>query len=112
MVLLDALATLTYLAAIAVLMYFAVQRRRREPAGSWGFAGQWAWALHRLTGVAIAAFLLVHILDIMLLPLAPDLYNRTIASYASPYLIPMEIALVAAILYHAFNGVRSHTDRV
>jgi succinate dehydrogenase cytochrome b556 subunit len=105
-VLLDALATLTYLAAIAVLMYFAVQRRRREPAGSWGFAGQWAWALHRLTGVAIAAFLLVHILDIMLLPLAPDLYNRTIASYASPYLIPMEIALVAAILYHAFNGVR------
>jgi succinate dehydrogenase cytochrome b556 subunit len=104
--LLEVLATLTYLAVLAVLVVFADRRRRGLPVGPWSFAGQWAWALHRLTGLAIVAFLLVHILDILLLPLAPVLYDRTIASYASPYLIPMEVALVAAILYHAFNGVR------
>ena len=104
--LLTALATITYGAVVGVAAYALRQRVLGRPAGIWSFAGQWAWALHRLTGVAIVGFLLIHVLDILLLPLAPDLYNRTISSYASPYLIPMEIAIVGAVLYHSLNGVR------
>ncbi len=104
--LLITLATVTYLSIIGLALYAGWRFIQGTPLRAWALPGQWAWALHRLTGVGIIGFLLIHVLDIMLLPLAPDVYNRTIASYASPYLIPMEVALVAAVLYHALNGIR------
>jgi succinate dehydrogenase / fumarate reductase cytochrome b subunit len=105
-VLLFGLATATYLFGLGVTLFAAAWLLRGRPLGLWQFHGQWAWALHRATGVAILGFLVVHVLDLALLPLAPDVYDRTVRSYAHPYLIPMEIALVAAVLYHAFNGLR------
>ena len=104
--LLDLLAVVTYAGAAAVVGYVTYRLARGLSLRARSMPGQWAWALHRLTGIGIVGFLLVHVLDIMLLPLAPDLYNRTIASYASSFLIPMEVALVGAVLYHALNGVR------
>lgn len=100
------LATATYGGTVATAFYAGRRLALGLPAGRWAFPGQWAWALHRLTGVGIVGFLLIHILDVMLLPLAPDVYDLTVKHYASPYLIPMEIALVAAVLYHALNGAR------
>ena len=41
----------------------------------------WSWVLHRITGVAIFFFLLVHILDTSLVRLSPEGYNVVIASY-------------------------------
>jgi succinate dehydrogenase / fumarate reductase cytochrome b subunit len=35
----------------------------------------WSWVLHRITGVAIFFFLLVHILDTSLLRVSPEAYN-------------------------------------
>jgi succinate dehydrogenase cytochrome b556 subunit len=99
-------ATGTYLGLAALAVWAVRAARRGRPLGRWRFAGQWAWALHRLTGVGIVGFLVVHILDVMLLPLAPDVYDHTVAAYAHPYLLPMEIALVGAVLYHALNGLR------
>jgi succinate dehydrogenase cytochrome b556 subunit len=104
--LLLAVATATYVGLVVLALYAGRRWAQGWPAGRWAYAGQWAWALHRATGLGILGFLLVHILDVMLLPLAPDIYDRTVASYATPYLIPMEIALVAAVLYHALNGTR------
>ncbi|HVC34046.1 MAG TPA: hypothetical protein VNL16_11095 [Chloroflexota bacterium] len=104
--LLSALATVTYLGALLLVLYLAYHWLRQIPFGRWSLRGQWAWGLHRLTGLGILGFLLIHVLDITLLPIAPAVYDRTIASYANPYLMPMEIALVAAVLYHALNGSR------
>jgi succinate dehydrogenase / fumarate reductase cytochrome b subunit len=101
-----AVATATYVAVAAIVGVLAWRLRRREPLGRWNYSGQWAFALNRAAGAGILAFLLVHILDVALFPFAPALYNRTVAAYAMPYLVPMEFGLVAAVLYHAFDGLR------
>jgi len=103
---LDVVATATYLGLIWIGATFAVRIARQAPLGRWTYPGQWAFALNRTAGVGVLAFLLVHVLDIALFPLAPDLYDRAVAAYAMPYLIPMEAALVAAVLYHALAGIR------
>jgi len=43
-----------------------------------GGTGQWSWALHRITGVAVFLFLLAHIVDTALVGFGPDLYNRVV----------------------------------
>ena len=37
-----------------------------------GQSGQWSWLFHRVTGLAILLFLLVHIVDITLIGFGPD----------------------------------------
>jgi len=66
----------------------------------------WSWVLHRITGIAIYFFLLVHILDTSLVRLSPEAYNAVINSYKTPIMGLGEIALVAAIGLHALNGLR------
>jgi succinate dehydrogenase / fumarate reductase cytochrome b subunit len=66
----------------------------------------WSWVLHRITGVAIYFFLLVHILDTSLVRLSPEAYNAVINAYKTPIMGLGEIALVAAIGLHALNGLR------
>ena len=79
-----------------------------KPAGTLyrGKVGMWSWVLHRITGVAIYFFLLVHVLDTALVRLSPEAYDAVIATYKTPIIGLAELGLVAAILYHAFNGVR------
>jgi succinate dehydrogenase / fumarate reductase cytochrome b subunit len=66
----------------------------------------WSWVLHRITGVAIFFFLLVHVLDTSLVRLSPEAYNAVVATYKTPLVGLGELGLVAAIVYHAFNGLR------
>ena len=79
-----------------------------KPAGTLyrGKVGMWSWVLHRITGVAIFFFLLVHVLDTSLVRLSPEAYNVVVATYKTPLVGLGELGLVAAILYHAFNGLR------
>lgn len=78
------------------------------PAGTLyrGKVGMWSWVLHRITGVAIFFFLLVHVLDTALVRLSPEAYNAVISTYKTPIIGLAELGLVAAILYHALNGLR------
>ncbi|SJM47810.1 succinate dehydrogenase, cytochrome b556 subunit [Gulosibacter sp. 10] len=71
-----------------------------------GNEGMWSWVLHRITGVAIFFFLLVHVLDSGLLLVSPEVYNAVIGAYKNPIMGIGELGLVAAIVYHAFNGLR------
>jgi succinate dehydrogenase / fumarate reductase cytochrome b subunit len=66
----------------------------------------WSWVLHRITGVAIYFFLLVHILDTALVRVSPEAYNVVIGAYKTPVMAIGELALVAAIGLHALNGLR------
>ncbi|MEO0049457.1 MAG: hypothetical protein RL556_789 [Actinomycetota bacterium] len=80
----------------------------KKPAGTLyrGKVGMWSWVLHRITGVAIFFFLLVHILDTSLVRVSPDAYNSVIATYKTVLIGLGELGLVGAILFHAFNGIR------
>lgn len=71
-----------------------------------GGQGQWSWALHRITGVAVILFLFVHILDTALVGFGPEKYNRVVAVYHNPIVRLMEIGLAASVLFHALNGLR------
>jgi len=79
-----------------------------KPAGTLyrGREGMWSWVGHRITGVVIFFFLLVHVLDTSLVRVSPDAYNAVIGEYKNPVMGLGETALVAAILFHAFNGLR------
>jgi succinate dehydrogenase / fumarate reductase cytochrome b subunit len=66
----------------------------------------WSWVLHRITGVSIYFFLLVHILDTSLVRIDPEAYNAVIGTYKTPIMGLGEAALVAAIGFHALNGLR------
>jgi succinate dehydrogenase / fumarate reductase cytochrome b subunit len=65
-----------------------------------------AWAFHRISGVAIWAFLVLHVIDIFLVGAAPDTYDTLLVIYAHPVGIVLEWLLGAAVLYHALNGLR------
>jgi succinate dehydrogenase / fumarate reductase cytochrome b subunit len=82
--------------------------RRVRPSGSLyrGREGMWSWVAHRVTGFAIFMFLLVHVLDTALVRVSPEAYNVVIATYKNPIMGLGEAGLVAAILFHAFNGLR------
>jgi succinate dehydrogenase / fumarate reductase, cytochrome b subunit len=81
---------------------------RQKPGGTLyrGREGMWSWVLHRITGVAIFFFLLVHILDTSLVRVSPEAYNAVIGTYQTPIMGLGEVALVGAIVFHAFNGLR------
>lgn len=70
-----------------------------------GHPAMLAWALHRLTGIAVLLFLLAHIIETSTLILSPDLYNTTLEFYRQAWFKPLEFMLVVAVLYHAGNGI-------
>lgn len=71
-----------------------------------GREGMWSWVAHRITGIAIFFFLLVHVLDTAVVRISPEAYNAIMGIYKNPIMGLGEAALVAAIVYHAFNGIR------
>jgi succinate dehydrogenase / fumarate reductase cytochrome b subunit len=78
------------------------------PAGTLyrGREGMWSWVAHRVTGVLIFFFLFVHVLDTSLVRVSPEAYDDVVATYKTPLVNVMEYGLVAAILFHALNGLR------
>jgi succinate dehydrogenase / fumarate reductase cytochrome b subunit len=84
-----------------------IKAPRRLPGTIYrGKEGMWSWVLHRITGVSIYFFLLVHILDTSIVRLSPQAYNGVIDSYKTPIMGLGELVLVIAIGYHALNGLR------
>lgn len=71
-----------------------------------GAIGQWSWVLHRLSGIGILLFFVIHIVDTSWSVFYPGLYEKAIAVYQTPLFTIGEFALIAAVVYHAYNGLR------
>ncbi|MCI0637102.1 MAG: succinate dehydrogenase, cytochrome b556 subunit [Actinobacteria bacterium] len=71
-----------------------------------GSPGQWSWLLHRITGVAVILFLFAHVIDTAVVGWGPEAYNRVVSVYHNWVVKLLELGLVAAVLYHAINGVK------
>lgn len=80
----------------------------RKPQGTLyrGNEGMWSWVLHRITGVVLFFFLLVHVLDTGLVRISPEAYDVVIETYKNPIVGLAELGLVGAFLFHALNGLR------
>jgi len=72
-----------------------------------GREGQWAFLLHRISGVAIALYLLLHVLDISLVMYGPDgPFNAFLAFYHNwPFRVGL-LLVIGGVIYHALNGLR------
>ena len=71
-----------------------------------GGVGQLSFVLHRLTGLGILLFLVIHVVDTSTVFFFPSLYADAIAIYRSvPFMIG-EIFLVFSVIYHGVNGAR------
>ena len=68
--------------------------------------GMLAWIIQRLTGLALAFFLLAHIFSIHHLVSGPAAFQDELKLYANPFFKMSEIGLGLAIFLHAFNGLR------
>jgi succinate dehydrogenase / fumarate reductase cytochrome b subunit len=66
----------------------------------------WTWVLHRVTGVTVFFFLFVHVIDTSMVRVSPVAYNTAVDTYKNPLVGLMEVGLVAAVLFHALNGIR------
>lgn len=87
-----------------------------------GGVGQWSWFFHRVTGLGILVFLVIHILDTFFVVAYPGLYDHTLSLYSGrimgsdgqpTYYAALrwafrlsELMLIACVVFHAVNGVR------
>ncbi|HEY8486927.1 MAG TPA: succinate dehydrogenase, cytochrome b556 subunit [Limnochordales bacterium] len=71
-----------------------------------GGTGMLASALHRISGLGILLFLVLHIADTALVLAGPEWYNRFVEFYRAPAIRYLEVLLAAAVLYHGLNGLR------
>ena len=82
--------------------------KRRADVGTLykGSPGQWSWLAHRITGLAVTLFLFAHVVDTAVVGWGPDAYNRVTEVYHNWVVRVLELGLVAAVLYHAINGLK------
>ena len=82
------------------------KRTRVYDLGYTHFIGSWAWIIHRLSGLALTFYLLLHIWVVNTLTQGPETFNRVMSFLGSPLFRYLEVGLWAVILFHAFNGAR------
>lgn len=81
--------------------------RKEEEEGMYrGKEGQWAFLLHRLSGLAILAYFLLHVVSISLFMFGENTYMALHRTYDYPLFRIGLILVTAGVVYHAFNGLR------
>lgn len=68
--------------------------------------GSWAWILHRITGLGLTLYILVHIIALTGLLKGEEAFNAEMALFKSPLFLFGEWILGALVMFHALNGVR------
>ena len=83
-----------------------VQEARPRPVTRYKIrTGMFAWMLHRLTGLALVGYLVLHVWGLKAIT-DPDAYNALIAGYHGPLFKIGEFMLLGAVVYHSLNGLR------
>jgi succinate dehydrogenase / fumarate reductase cytochrome b subunit len=68
--------------------------------------GSWAWILHRITGLGLTVYILVHIIALMTLLQGEAAFNEEMALFQTPIFLVFEWLLGAMVMFHALNGIR------
>ena len=71
-----------------------------------GRSGQWAFVGHRVSGVLVFLFLLLHIVDVSLINISAEVYDEVHQLYGNVVLRVFEVGLLFALLFHSLNGLR------
>lgn len=70
--------------------------------------GMWGWVLHRISGLALAFYLGLHIFVVSSARWAGGGagFDRVLRFFYSRWGIALDLLLIAAVIYHATNGLR------
>ncbi len=69
--------------------------------------GSWAWIVHRLSGIALVFYLVLHLWELHMLGYArPDAFNQQMLVFQSIPFKFLEWCLLGVVLVHALNGIR------
>ena len=74
----------------------------------WDATGMWAWILHRITGLGLVFYILLHtILMGVSILLGKEGFDATLSVLMGhPVFELLDTLLVGAVLYHGLNGIR------
>ncbi len=67
---------------------------------------QLAWFGHRASGIGVLVYLFMHIVETSTVLFGPDVYNAAVGIFKNLPARIGEIVLMAAVVYHALNGLR------
>jgi succinate dehydrogenase / fumarate reductase cytochrome b subunit len=67
--------------------------------------GMWAFMLHRISGLIIALYGILHLVVISSSTVSGG-FDRVMELFHTPVVIVLELLLIAAVLYHLLNGLR------
>ena len=65
-----------------------------------------SFVLRRVTGIALVLYLFMHIWVIGSINQGPEVFDARLNLVQTPFFKLAEIALLAAVVYHAFDGIR------
>lgn len=70
--------------------------------------GMWGWVLHRVTGVALALYLFLHltVVSSAVWNKGGSGFDRVLKTFHTPWGIALDLLLIAAVIFHAVNGLR------
>ncbi len=68
--------------------------------------GMWAYALNRITGIGLVAYLYLHLGVLSLLSRGPGSWDAFMSLARSPFFLTLDVILLAGILIHGLNGLR------
>lgn len=68
--------------------------------------GLFAWILHRLTGLALVLYLMMHLTVLSTLAKGPDAFNSLMKSMNHLVFKILEVGLFGVFIYHSLNGIR------
>ncbi|TRZ64336.1 succinate dehydrogenase, cytochrome b556 subunit [bacterium] len=68
--------------------------------------GSWAWIFHRLSGIALIAYLFLHVYSLSTLTHGKEAFETKMQAFLSPPFLIMEWVLFIFVLFHSLNGVR------
>ncbi|HEX2864800.1 MAG TPA: succinate dehydrogenase, cytochrome b556 subunit [Deinococcales bacterium] len=71
-----------------------------------GREGQWAFTFHRISGWALALYLLIHTFSMGSILLGEHVFESIHGVYGNIIFRLGLIAIAAAVVYHALNGLR------
>ena len=85
-----------------------VSSRLSHRSQMWDATGMWAWILHRITGLGLVFYILLHtiLMGVSLLSGKEGFDSTLSVLMGNPVFELLDIMLLGAVLYHGFNGIR------
>jgi succinate dehydrogenase / fumarate reductase, cytochrome b subunit len=68
--------------------------------------GTAAWILHKVTGVFLVVYVIMHIIIVGQGVRGPEAFNEALAFVGQPLFVFLDAGLSGVVAYHAFNGLR------